>query len=265
MNHDFDLIVKRYPETQNELHVYAIGDVHVGSREFDENAVRKKIQIIKDDPVGCLVVAGDLGDFGLKNSKTNTYTATMQPAEQIELIFELFKDVAHKMTACVPGNHEYRITKEVGLCPLYDLCVRWGVPEVYRENLALTKYIFGNQGNHQPNVFIGLTIHGSTQRKNHIFQMGIEGADFGVSAHVHQPSYTPHGRIRVTRANGTADHVPYKEIVIDANLSPGGYGLKYEYEIPPPPELQYLELRTYRSPDHSRKLHRVMNYHTVQI
>lgn len=49
-----------------------------------------------------------------------------------------------------------------------------------------------------------------------------------------------------------------------ANLSPGGYGLKHEYETCPPPELQYLELRAYRDNDRNRTLTRVMNYHTIQ-
>ena len=250
----------------NILRVYAIGDVHVGSPQFDERAIKKKIQIIHDDPNAAVCVCGDLADFGLRTSKTNPYQATLQPKEQVEYVYELFKPIAHKFTAVVPGNHEERITKEVGLCPLYDLCVRWGVPEVYRPNIAITKYTFGRLvSQNRQNTFVGITTHGSTRNKHRKFIACFDGIDFAISGHTHTPEYSPHGKIRIDRNSGTANHVGYKEIVVDANLSPGGYGLKHEYEICPPPELQMLELRAYRDNTRSRILHRVMNYHTITI
>lgn len=71
MNNDLDVIIKKYSREQDILRVYAIGDVHVGSREFNEAAIKKKIDIIKNDPYAALCICGDLGDYGLKNSKTN--------------------------------------------------------------------------------------------------------------------------------------------------------------------------------------------------
>ena len=266
MLHDLDVITCARGEDVQKLHVYAIGDVHVGSPQFDERAVKKKIDIIRDDPDGVVCLCGDLGDYGLKNSKTNVYQATMQPKEQQEYIYELFLPIADKIAAAVPGNHEERITREVGSCPMYDLCVKWGVPEVYRENVAITKYSFGYWGgNHKPITFIGITSHGSSRLKHKRFIAGFDGIDFAISGHTHMAEYSPHGKIRVDSRSGTASFVPYKEIVVDANLMPGGYGMKKEYEIPSPPELQYLELSAYRVPDYERTRHKVMNYHTIQI
>ena len=265
MNSDLDVIVKKYPQDWNVLRVYAIGDIHVGSAQFDEKATKKKLQIIQEDPQGVLVLCGDLGDYGLKNSKTNVYQATMQPADQQKYIYELFKPVADKIAAAVPGNHEERVTREAGLCPLYDLCVLWGIPDVYRENVAITKYTFGEKHNKKQNVFIGITTHGSTRNKHKKFIACFDGVDFAVSGHTHTPEYSPHGKIRVNSIKATATHVPYKEIVVDANLMPGGYGIKHEYEIPAPPELQYLELYTQRDADYNRTEHKIMNYHTIQI
>lgn len=267
MRNDLDVITKKYPHEQNILHVYAIGDVHVGSAEFNEAAIRKKINIISEDPCGCVCLCGDLGDYGLKNAKTNVYKAAMQPQEQQRYIYDLFLPIKDKIVAAVPGNHEERITKEVGICPLYDLCVLWGISDVYRENVAITKYIFGSpKGNFQQNTFIGITTHGSTRNKHKKFIAGFDGIDFAISGHTHTPEYSPHGRIRVDRGSATASHVPYKEIVVDANLVPGGYGIKKEYEIPAPPELQYLELMTIRDTDkRTRTIQRVMNYHSIQL
>lgn len=266
MSPDLEVIIRQYPREWDALRVYAIGDVHVGAENFNPSAVRKKLQIVADDPCAALVLCGDLGDYGLKTSKTNTYQATMQPKEQQEYIYKLFLPVVDKLAAAVPGNHEERMTKEVGLCPLYDLCVRWGVPEVYRDNVAVTKYIFGTRnGGQQQNVFIGLTSHGSSRNKHKKFIAGFDGIDFAISGHTHTPEYSPHGKIRIDRVNAKASHIPYKEIVVDANLAPGGYSLKKEYEIAPPPELQYLELSSYREADYNRTEHRVIDYHAITI
>lgn len=35
MRDDFDLIVKKFPKSKKEIHVYPVGDVHFGSAEFD--------------------------------------------------------------------------------------------------------------------------------------------------------------------------------------------------------------------------------------
>ena len=272
MMNDLDLIIKQYPEDMNALHVYAIGDVHVGSEQFDEQAIKKKIQIIKDDPFAAVCICGDLGDYGLKNSKTNVYRATMQPREQQEYIYNLLEPIADKIAACVPGNHEERITKEVGTyCPMYDICVRLCIGEVYRENVAITKFAFGTmpgQAKHRrrDNVFIGITTHGSTRNKHKKFIAGFDGIDFAISGHTHTPEYSPHGRIVIDARSATAKLVGYKEIVVDAHLAPGGYSLKKEYEVAPPPELQYLELYVTRTgKENTRKNYKVMNYHAIQI
>jgi len=265
MRNDLEVITKVYPHEQNVLRIYAIGDVHVGSPEFDEKAIKKKLKIIEEDDCGALVLCGDLGDFGLKNSKTNVYKATLSPKEQIEYIYQLFKPVAKKITACVPGNHEERLVREVGLFVLYDLCVKWDIEEVYRENMAITKYSFGSiRGKKQQNVFYGVTTHGTTRNKHKKFLGCIDCADFAVSGHTHTPEYSPHGRIRIERNKGTANHVPYEEIVVDANLMVGGYGLKKEYEIPPPPKLQYIELSVVHEGD-NRTSRRIMNYHSITV
>lgn len=266
MNGDLDIIVKTYPIDQDKLHVYAIGDVHAGSPDFDEKSIRKKIQIIKDDPMATLVLAGDLGDFGLKNSKSNVYFQTMTPTEQMDYLYELFLPVADKISGCVPGNHEERLVREVGICPALTLVSRLGCPEVYRENVAITKYLFGSHsGNKQQNCFIGITTHGSTRNKHGKFIGCFEGHDFEVSAHVHQPSYSQHGKIRINPRHNVASHVAFKSLVVDAHLSPGGYGLKKEYEVAPPPELQYLELYMKRDGDKVRNFRKVINFHTIQL
>lgn len=264
MRNDLEVIVRQYPTEWRHLNVYAIGDVHVGAPEFDEKATRKKIEIIRNDPQGVVCLCGDLADYGLKNSKTNVYQATMQPKQQQEFVYELFEPIAEKIVAAVPGNHEERITKEVGLCPLYDIAVRLGIEDVYRENVAITKFTFGSRcGGKRQYSFVVITTHGSAKNRHHLFVTSFDGIDAAISGHCHSPSYTPHGKIAVDAKHATAKHVAYKEIVVDANLKVGGYGLKKEYGIKPPPELQYLELSFRRGENNS--IHKLINFHTIQI
>lgn len=260
---DFTLITREFPKTVPVLHVYAIGDVHVGSEQFDERSIKEKIKRIKEDKFGVVSICGDLADYGLKNSKTNVYKATMSIQEQQEYVLKLFEPIKDKVISAVPGNHEERITREVGTCPLYDLCVMWGISNVYRENVAIVKLVFGGRGsNHHKNVFVGITSHGSSRNRHRKFIADFDGIDFAISGHIHKGYYAQHSKIRVDRLHGTALQVPYKELVIDANLKSGGYGLKKEYEISPPPTLQYLELSSYRDGDADR---RKIDYHALTL
>ena len=271
MFNDLDLIVKVFPNTKdwNTIRLYAIGDCHVGSEQFDtkaETALKKKIQIIRDDPYGVVSLCGDLGDFGLRNSVTNPLRSALTPAEQVETIYHLFEPITDKIVSAVPGNHEQRLTKESGIDPLLSLCCRWHCEDVYRENVAILKLLFGQRsGGEQQNMFIGITTHGSSIRKHQRFIACFQPIDFAIAGHSHTPMYYPHGVIRIDAKHATARHVGYKEIVVDANMVPGGYAIKNEYEIAPPPELQYLELSVFREGGKKRTPHKIMNYHSIQI
>lgn len=263
---DLDVIVRSFPSDWPLIRLYAIGDCHVGAETFNETALKKKIQIIRDDTYGVVTLCGDLGDFGLRSSVTNPLRAKMQPAEQMDTIFHLFEPIKDKIVSAVPGNHEARLVKESGIDPLLTLCCRWGCEEVYRENVAILKLLFGQRsGGKQQNAFIGITTHGSSIRKHQRFIACFQPIDWSVSGHSHTPMYYPHGVIRIDSKSAKAKHVGYKEIVVDANMTPGGYAIKNEYEISPPPELQYLELSVYRETDKKRTPHKIMNYHSIQI
>ena len=101
---------------------------------------------------------------------------------------------------------------------------------------------FGCGANLRPTAYGGLTTHGSSRNKHSQFISGIDGIDYAISGHTHTPSYSPRGKIRLDLKHSTAAHVGYHEIVVDAGIKPGDYGLKKEYQIPTPPRLEYLTL-----------------------
>lgn len=106
MHNDLDLIVKKFPASWKHINLYALGDIHVGSPQYDEDATQKKLQIIKDDPNGVVTLCGDLADYGLKNSVSNVYQQKMSPEEQQKYLLKLFEPIKKKIVSAVPGNHE---------------------------------------------------------------------------------------------------------------------------------------------------------------
>lgn len=82
MRPDLELIIRKMPSSWKHINLYALGDIHVGSEQYDEEATKKKIKIIRDDPHGLVTLCGDLADYGLKNSVSNVYRQTMSPDAQ---------------------------------------------------------------------------------------------------------------------------------------------------------------------------------------
>lgn len=244
MKHDLEMIIHELPRDLDCVRVYGIGDIHIGSKEFDENVLKRKMEIIRNDPNAYFVICGDCMDFGIPNAKTNVMEQTMQPMEQKEFLFDILKPYIHKCLAIVPGNHERRAVRSVGFNPLYDVACRWCKEDIYRENLALIKLGFGRVHGSQRNWYgIGVS-HGSTANKHHKYAMGFDGLDAFISGHTHSPSYTARGKIKVNLLRGVATKVGYKELVVDAGLESGGYALANEYEISPPAELQFLQFNS---------------------
>lgn len=264
MENDLKLITHKLSTELEFVNLYGIGDIHIGSREFDENVLKRKMEIIRNDPNGYFVICGDCMDFGIPNAKTNVMEQTMQPFEQKEYLFEILKPYIHKCLAIVPGNHERRAVKSVGFNPLYDVACRWKVEDIYRENLALIKLCFGISHADRMNCYgIGVS-HGSSANKHHKFAMGFDGVDAFISGHTHTPSYTNRGKIRVDLLRGSAKKIAYKELVVDSGLRSGGYALANEYEISPPAELQYL---TFHKHIHTSEntLDKRIDFGTIQI
>ena len=81
--------------------------MRVAAYQFEVSGdIDSNLEIIKNDPYGVVCICGDLGDYGLKNSKTNVYKATMQPDAQQAYIFKLFEPIKDKIVSAVHGNHE---------------------------------------------------------------------------------------------------------------------------------------------------------------
>lgn len=260
---DLTPVIFEIPDSEQteQIHVYGIGDVHVGAPNWNPDVTLKKMQIILDDPVGYVHLCGDLMNNGLKNSKTNTYLEVLNPQAQKDWIIENLEPLKDRIISAVPGNHEDRTTRDCGISPIYDILCIWGISERFRENMALSIVKFGTTYNGKLSTYGGLTTHGSSRNKHQKFITGFDGIDYCISGHTHTPGYSPHGKIVLNKNSGKVRHTRYAEMVVDASIKPGDYGLKKEYQIPTTPEMSYFTLHNIGNQVEGRRI----DYTAVQI
>ena len=52
---DLKIIVHKFPRDIEKINIYPFGDIHVGSRQFNEKLIQHKINRVLDDPFGYVV------------------------------------------------------------------------------------------------------------------------------------------------------------------------------------------------------------------
>jgi predicted phosphodiesterase len=151
--------------------------------------------------------------------------------EQKEYLADVLRPIKNKILGVVPGNHEYRMMREVGVNPLYDVCCRLGIEDVYRENACFIKVGIGtSKKNPDRQVQYALAlVHGASQNKHDAFSNGIDGVDVIFSGHDHKPRHVPRGKIRFNINSSTVSIVPYQEVIVKSFPEYGGYALRGEY------------------------------------
>ncbi len=224
---DFILIDSNYIEN-DVLNVYPLGDVHIGSREFNLELFNEWVEMVKNDPNGAVVIIGDVMNMGLRNSKSNVYEERLSPMEQKDLCYELLNPIADKIIGGCSGNHEYRANKEVGMNPLYDVFCRMRIEDRYRENICFIKLTVGKQGKN-PNTYGLVLTHGSSKNKDEKWTYGVDGCDCFVSGHTHDPEHKPLGKIRMDLTHNKVKTVGYQHVVVMPFQAYGGYAARGKY------------------------------------
>lgn len=224
---DFILIQHDFGSVEN-INIYPIGDVHIGSKEFDRERFEELIETIQNDPKGYVVIIGDMMNMGLRNSKSNVYEEVLNPMEQKELCYELLKPISDKILAGCSGNHEYRQNKEVGTNPLYDVFCRLQIEDRYRENACFLKLNVGKFGRNPITYGVVLT-HGSSKNKDEKWTYSVDGCDCFISGHTHLGTHQPLSKIRMDLTHNKVKTVPYQHIVVTPFQSYGGYAIRGKY------------------------------------
>lgn len=227
MLHDF-VLIKSCFEQFDHLNVYPIGDVHIGSAEFNQELFKEWAKMVENDPNGAAVIVGDMMDMGLKNSKTNVYEQVMNPMQQKELCYQLLLPIKDKILAGCSGNHENRAVREVGINPLYDVFCRLGIESRYRENACFIKLRVGSRCKN-PILYGVVLTHGKSKAKDEKWNYSVDGCDCFISGHTHLGTHTPGGKIVMEFKHDTVRLTGYQHIVVQSFLKYGGYAVAGKY------------------------------------
>jgi predicted phosphodiesterase len=233
-------IVRRFPEL-GEIEVYGLGDLHIGSREFDKRAFKGIVQEILAKGNRYCVVLGDVVDNGLENSKTSPYSQLMTPHEQMDDAQELLQPLADgkRILGWTDGNHEQRTSKLADVDISKLLAERLGVSDEYRPGLCPLMLFVGDRKNHhtQPPAYsVGIT-HGSSGgftlgaglTKAESFALA-NGFDVLVVGHSHKPSTAPSVRFYADYAHGCMTSKIIRIMVCTGWLEYGGYPISKMYK-----------------------------------
>lgn len=168
----------------SELKTYPLGDVHVGAQAHDRKKWREWVKWLADNDNTSMIGTGDFLNCALKDSKSEAYDESGTLGELKRSLRDDLEPLAGRVDVLIPGNHEERVYRAIGDCPVRDVADFIGAP--YAKAAALLVYTVGDVQYkvHLVHGFGGGTIGACVnqlQRRSQAIQ-----ADVYVSGHTHK-------------------------------------------------------------------------------
>lgn len=137
-------IIRRDYSEQDRHYIYPLGDLHIGAKMHNAAMWQEWLDYLGVRANASLLGTGDFLNTAIIGSKSDVYDEQMTVGEAKRLLRTQLKPLAdeHRIDGLAPGNHEDRITRATGDCPILDVCDSLGVP--YVESAALFVYVVGD-------------------------------------------------------------------------------------------------------------------------
>ena len=103
---------KENQKIMGDITILPIADVHIGDKLCNLKLFKEALERIKNEPNTYTIINGDLCNMALKNSKSDVYSDSLSPMEQVIQVTELLKPIKDKILVIGTGNHEDRTQKE---------------------------------------------------------------------------------------------------------------------------------------------------------
>lgn len=190
-------VIYRDYSDQDKHFVYPLGDVHKGSPAHAKDRWQEWVTYLADTDGTSMLCTGDLFNAALKNSVSESYDEQLTVMEAREELTEELTPLAEqdKIDLLMPGNHEDRIYRAVGDCPVGVIASHFGVN--YVREAAVVVYKVGDV------TYTGFIRHGTGggqvgARANRLAKMSdVVVCDFYVSGHTHSQLLFPQDRFQV--------------------------------------------------------------------
>lgn len=136
-------LVKRNYLGETRHYLYPLGDVHLGARTHHAKMWQQWLTFLRDKPNASLLGTGDFLNTAIIGSKSDVYDDKMTVGEAKRLLIQQLRPLAEegRIDGLMPGNHEDRIKRAIGDCPIQDVCDQLDVP--YIESAAMMLYGVG--------------------------------------------------------------------------------------------------------------------------
>lgn len=221
-------IIVEHPEF-NEIEIFPIHDLHYGNECFDAHRWNELTRVILAEPNRFVCFVGDLMENAVPNSKSDMFTQTATPREQQEFVEATFKQFSGRTLAIVDGNHEFnRSTRNCGLYPLFSAASVARIDERYRSAYAVLDIGFGNV-NGRTSRAVGYICHRARNLKQYGAVDALEGFDFLLCGHDHEPEDHSRGHLVYNRVRQTLTKKNIEMINSGSFITHGGYGARAGY------------------------------------
>jgi hypothetical protein len=223
-------VIYRDYRNEEKHSLYPLGDVHAGAKTHNRAKWEKWLGYLEGRENASLLGTGDFLNVAIVGSKSDVYDEQMTVGEAKRVLRRQLQSLADagRIDGLMPGNHEDRITRAIGDCPIEDVCDQLDVN--YIEAAALFVYRVGNQeyeiyvrhGTGSGQALAGLAKSG-----------GIIRADAYVTGHLHRQAVvaedffvrSPQGIVREKRYFvSSGSFLGYERYAAQRGYSPGRLG-----------------------------------------
>jgi len=178
------------------VHIYVIGDAHLGSKEHRIDEFQETIERVRTEPDTYAILNGDLINNALPASKSDPFEEQLSPEGQISRLRDLLEPIKDRILGIIEGNHERRTYRSTGLNPTRILARELGIEHLYDPTGNVIFINFGKT----PTCRSGFTftiyqVHGTGggrtvgSKMNNLHRMaGVINADVYVHGHTHMPA-----------------------------------------------------------------------------
>lgn len=180
-------VITRDYRDQDKHSLYPLGDVHLGAATHNGRKWGEWLRYLEQTPNASLLGTGDFLNTAIIGSKSDVYDEKLTVGEAKRRLRRQLQPLADdgRIDALMPGNHEDRITRATGDCPIRDVCDTLDV--AYVQASALLVYKVGTQ---EYEVFIR---HGTGNGQS-LATLAKSGqvirADIYVTGHTHRQAVT---------------------------------------------------------------------------
>lgn len=231
MENDFKLIVRNL---ENDITIYPISDVHLGSLEHNSKEWKKFVEKITNEPNSYIILAGDLMNNATRSSVSNIFEETLRPSEQKKRLIKYLEPIKDKIICAVSGNHERRSGKDADNDPMYDIMCKLDLEDLYRQNMAFVKIQLGTPEQMKKRLAATYTFavtHGSGGgiftgagvNKNERFGYVIDGLDCLIVGHTHKGAISKPSKIVIDPRNNTVSMKSFTVVSSQSWMNYGGY------------------------------------------